>query len=191
MGITATALAGGPGTLYRGVFGATEPADTTVGTTPPASSWTDVGATTDGQTLEIEQEFYQFQVDQVDEDVESRRTRHSFMVNTNLAETTLENLAFILNSTTTSASGAGYKSLSAGGATAGQHSTYSALILDGPADSVPAQNTRRFIGRKMLNTSNVSAAYTKGAMTVYAVSFRGHYVSSVIPSYKIIDEVQV
>lgn len=187
MAITATNLVGGPGVLYRGAFGATEPADTTVGTTPPASSWTDVGATTDGVTLEIEQEFFQFQVDQVDEDVESRRTRHSFMINTNLAETTLDNLAFILNSTTSSGSGSGYESLSAGAATAGQSSTYCALIIDGPADS--AGNNRRFIGRKMLNTSNVSAAYTKGAMTVYAVSFRGHYVSSVIPSYKIIDEV--
>lgn len=189
MAITATNLCGGPGNLYRGAFGATEPADTDVGTTPPASSWTDVGATTDGVTLEIEQEFFQFQVDQVDEDVESRRTRHSFMINTNLAEVTLDNLAVILNSTTSSGSGSGYESLSAGAATAGQNSTYSALILDGPADSAAALHTRRFIGRKMLNTANVSVAYTKGAMTVFAVSWRGHWVSSAIPSYKIIDEV--
>ncbi len=64
MAITATALVQGPGYLFRGAFGATEPADSAVGTTPPASSWTDVGATTDGVTLEVEQEFNQLRVDQ-------------------------------------------------------------------------------------------------------------------------------
>lgn len=187
MSVTATNLIQGPGYLYRGAFGATEPDDTAVGTTPPSSSWTDVGATTDGVTLEIEQEFAQLRVDQLDEDVESRRTRHSFMINTNLAEPTLDNFAMILNSTTSSGSGSGYESLSAGLATAGQFSTYSALIIDGPADS--SGDTRRFVGRKMLNTSNVSLAYTKDNMSVFSVSWRGHWVSDVIPSYKIIDEV--
>lgn len=187
MSVTASNLIQGPGYLYRGAFGATEPADSTVGTAPPASSWTDVGATTDGVTLEVEQEFSQLRVDQLDEDVESRRVRHSFMINTNLAEPTLDNLAMILNSTTTAGSGSGYENLSAGLATAGQFSTYSALIVDGPGDS--SGNTRRFIGRKMLNTSNVSQAYTKDGMTVFSVSWRGHWVSDVIPSYEIIQEV--
>ena len=45
MSVTATNLCLGPGTLYTGAFGAAEPADADVNTTPEVSAWTDLGGT--------------------------------------------------------------------------------------------------------------------------------------------------
>ena len=57
MAVTTTNLIMGPANLYIATFGATEPADTDVNTTPPASSWTDLGGTQDGVKLSIDQTY--------------------------------------------------------------------------------------------------------------------------------------
>jgi hypothetical protein len=174
----------GPGDMYRAAYGATEPAvtSTAIATAPPSSTWTYCGGTNDGVTIEWEQEFGEALFDQVDMPVESRRTRSSFMVNTNMAEPTFDNFAFSMNSTTTAASGTNYVQVSPGPATAGQTSTYSSIIIDGPGDSVAAHKAR-FVARKMLNTANPSIAYTKENKTILAVTLKGHFISNSVNAW--------
>lgn len=185
MSVTTTNLTQGPGTLYKGNFGATEPADTAVNAAPPASSWTDLGGTQDGVKLSIDQTYSELEVDQITLRVGSRLTKQDFMIETSLAEPTLENLSISLNGGT-SASGAGFKSFDPNVTSSATQPNYFALILDGYA---PSQLTRRIIGRRMLNTESSELAYTKDKMTLIPVKFTGHYVSSSITPFHIVDQV--
>ncbi len=182
MAVTATNLTQGPGTLYTGLFGATEPADTAVAS-PPGAGWTDVGGTADGVTVNVMQEFSELSVDQI-VDVPGRRlTKRDMSIATNMAEPTLENLAIATNGGTIT-TGAGYKKLEPGYATSATQPTYKALIFDGYA---PGGFVRRVIVRKALNTSNVEFAYKKDTQTFFTVSFNAHYVSSSIAPYIYVD----
>lgn len=184
MSVTATNLTLGPGTLYRGAFGAQEPADTAVNGTPAASAWTDVGGTTDGVTLTINMEYAELAVDQI-VDVPGRRlTKRDLQLETNLAEPTLENLSLSMNGGT-AASGSGFSSLEPTFDTSATQPDYSALILDGFMGSL----RRRIFVRKTLSTDNVEFAYTKDEQTVFTVTFSAHYVSPSIAPFKIVDEV--
>ncbi|HEY9353684.1 MAG TPA: hypothetical protein VIP28_10550 [Nocardioides sp.] len=185
MSVTTTNLIQGPATLYKGDFGATEPADTDVNTTPAASSWTDLGGTQDGVKLTIDQTYSELEVDQITLRVGSRLTKQDFMIETSLAEATLENLSIVLNGGT-AASGSGYKSFEPNVTSSATQPNYFALILDGYA---PEQLRRRVIGRRMLNTDSTELAYTKDKQTLIPAKFAGHYVSSVIVPFHIVDEV--
>jgi hypothetical protein len=109
MSVTTTNLIQGPGTLYTGAFGATEPTDTAVNAIPAASAWTDMGGTQDGVKLSVDQTYSELEVDQITLRVGSRLTKADFTIETSLAEATLENLSTTLNGGT-AASGAGFKS---------------------------------------------------------------------------------
>jgi hypothetical protein len=130
MAVLATNLVQGPATLYSGAFGAAEPLDTAVNTTPAASSWTDVGGTQDGVKLTIDQSYTELEVDQVVDRVGSRLTKRDFTVETSMAEPTLANLSLSLNGGT-SASGAGYASFEPSFASSATQPTYKALLFDG------------------------------------------------------------
>lgn len=184
MSVTTTNLIQGPGTLYQGVFGAAEPADSAINTTPAASAWTDMGGTLDGAKLNMDQTFSELTVDQLVDRVGSRLTKRDVMVSTNLAEATLENLSMAINGGT-AASGSGFKSLDPNTATSATQPNYFATILDGFA---PSSFRRRVILRKVLNTSKVEMAYTKDKQTVIPVEFTGHYVSNSITSFHIVDQ---
>ncbi len=173
----------GPATLYRGAFSAAEPLDTAINTTPAASSWTDVGGTTDGVTLNIENTYGELEVDQIVERVGSRLTKRDTSVETNMAEVTLENLAYALNGGT-AASGAGFKSYEPTVDTSATQPTYSAILFDGIA---PQSFRRRVIVRKVLSTDSLGIAYTKDKQTVLKIKMQAHYVTSVIKPYKIVD----
>ena len=182
MAVTATNLTQGPGTLYTGDFGTTEPADTDVAS-PPGAGWTDVGGTSDGVTLNVMQEFSELAVDQI-VDVPGRRlTKRDMTIATNMAEPTLENLTIAMNGGTVT-TGSGFKALEPSSDTSSTQPTYKALLFDGFA---PGGFQRRVILRKGLNTSNVEFAYKKDAQTFFAVSFNAHYVSSSIRPFKIVD----
>ena len=167
------------------MFGATEPADTSaaLNATPAASAWSDVGGTTDGVTLSIENTYGELEVDQVVELVGSRLTKRATTVQTNMAEVTLENLAYALNGGT-AASGSGYKTYEPNAADSATQPSYSAVLFDGWA---PGSYRRRIIVRKVLSTDSAELAYTKDKQTVLKVKLTGHYVSSAIKPYKIID----
>ncbi|WP_297699645.1 hypothetical protein [Mycobacterium sp.] len=184
MSITATNLILGPGTLYTGAFGATEPADTAVNTTPEVSAWTDLGATDGGVKLTIDQKFTELTVDQVVDSLGRRLTAREIMVDTNLAEPTLANLQLAMNGGT-AATGAGFSSLDPLNVTSATQPTYVAVILDGFA---PAGFRRRVVIRKALNTSSIQSAYAKDKETYIPVTFAGHYVSSSITPFHITDQ---
>ena len=184
MAVTTTNLIQGPGTLYSGAFGATEPTDTAVNAIPAASAWTDMGGTQDGVKLSVDQTYSELEVDQITLRVGSRLTKQDFTIETSLAEATLENLSLTLNGGT-SASGAGWKSFDPNVTSSATQPNYFAVILDGYA---PNQFRRRIIGRRMLNTDSVELAYTKDKQTLIPAKFAGHYVSASITPFHIIDQ---
>lgn len=185
MAVTATNIVQGPATMYTGEFGATEPVDTAVNTTPAASSWTDVGGTQEGLKLAIDQTYVELEVDQIVDRVGSRLTKRDFTVGTSLAEPTLENLSIAMNGGT-AASGAGYKSFEPSFASSATQPTYKALLFDGWAPG--GAYNRRCIVRKVLSVKATEISYTKDKMTLFAVEFAGHYVSSSIAPLHIVDQ---
>lgn len=183
MAVTTTNLIMGPASLYIATFGATEPADTDVNTTPAASSWTDLGGTQDGVKLSVDQTYTPLEVDQIVDEPGARLTKRMFTIETNLAEPTLENLKFLLNDGT-AASGSGYKNFEPIYASSATQPTYRAVLLDGYG---PGQLRRRFIIRKVLSNDKVESTYKKDAQTLFTVKWQGFYVSSVIAPFKLID----
>ena len=186
MSVTTTNLVQGPATLYSAAYGATEPADTAVNTTPAASTWTDVGGTQDGVKLTVDQSYTELEVDQVVDRVGSRLTKRDFTVETSMAEVTLSNLSLALNGGT-SASGAGYASFEPSFASSATQPTYKALLFDGWAPGTSAF-TRRVIVRKTLSTDAVEMGYTKDKQTLFGVKFSGHYVSASIAPIHVVDQ---
>lgn len=185
--VDTTQLIQGPGVLYTGLFGATEPAETAAEiVSAPGAGWTDVGGTTDGVSLSIMQEFAELAVDQV-VDVPGRRlTKRDLSLTTNLAEPTLDNLAVAMNAASqVDVTVNGIKKLTPTSDTSATQPTYSALILDGFA---PEQRRRRVVVRKVLSTNNVDFAYQKDSQTVFSVTFSAHYVSPSIKPFVILDE---
>lgn len=184
MAVTTTNLIQGPATLYSGAFGATEPADTAVNTTPAASAWTDCGGTQDGVKLSVNQTYSELEVDQITLRVGSRLTKADYMIETTFAEVTLENLSFVLNGGT-AASGAGYKSYDPNVTSSATQPTYTAMVFDGWA---PSQFRRRVIARKVLSTDSIEVAYTKDKQTVLSAKFACHYVTSGITPIHVVDQ---
>jgi hypothetical protein len=184
MSVTTTNLILGPAQFYSGAYGATEPLDTAVATVPDSLVWTDVGGTTDGVSVVLAQDFTELQVDQIVDRLGSRLSKREQSIKTNMAEPTLENLSLALNGATI-ASGSGYKSLEPNYATSATQPTYKAILIDGYA---PGGFRRRIIVRRALSTANVEFAYKKDDQNVFTVTFTGHYVSSSIAPFKIVDQ---
>jgi len=189
MAVTATNLLAGAGTLYTGAFGAAEPTDPNVNTTPSASTWTDTGGTMDGLTVNINREFLELEVDQIPDVAGRRLTKRDIQLATNLAEATLANLKTALNGGTVTVSGA-YSTYDPDSSIAAFQPTYTALLFDGfaPATAAGAIMRRRVVVRKTLSVDDVETPYKKDAQTVYPVNFAAHYVSSVILPFRIIDQ---
>lgn len=185
MAVTVNNLIMGPGTMYKGDFGATEPADALINSSPAASAWTDVGGTMDGVELAIMQTYTELQVDQIVDIPGRRLTKREFTVKTNLAEPTLEHLDYLMNSATGGVqTGSGHKYLEPDVSNSATQPDYKAFIFDGFA---PSSLRRRVIGRKMLNVEDIAFAYKKDEQTVYTVSLSGHFVSDSIKPFKVID----
>lgn len=181
----------GTGVLYRGDFGAAEPADGALGDAPDSGVFTDLGFTRDGVELVIAQEFSELEVDQVADIPERRLVRRELTIRTNLAETTLDNLHVVLNggeltaATTAGTTTHGVRTFEPVSKT-NTRPDYSAFIFDGIA---PNGLPRRVIVRKGLQISDVTMAYRKDDQTVYTVQFAAHYVSNEIAPYRVIDGV--
>lgn len=191
MTATVTNLVQGPATLYIGAFGATEPANAAVNSTPQASAWTDLGGTQGGVELTINQDYKELEVDQV-VDVPGRRlVKRDMSVKTNLAEPTLANLTYALNDGTVAASGTGFAGYYEPAFTdSATQPTYRAVICHGWAAGAGATTSKRrmVILRKVLSTDNVAFAYKKDDQTVFTVQWSVHYVTSAIAPFKILDE---
>lgn len=174
----------GPATLYSGTYGATEPTDTAVNTTPATSAWTDLGGTQGGVKFTLTLTYSELDCDQIVEVVGRRLTKREEMIETSLAEPTLENLAIALNNTAPT-SGAGYKTLDLDAADSATQPTYRAFILDGYA---PGSFRRRVILRKGLSTSSPDQEWKKDGQTLIPTKFEGHYVSSSIKAVHLVDQ---
>lgn len=189
-GVTVTQLIQGPGTLYLGAqytssySTSSEPADSAVNTTPQSSAYTDVGGTQDGVNFEVAREYAELEVDQIVDIPDRRLTKREFSLSTNMAEPTLENYAKVQNeSAPTTASG--YKTFEPTNDSSATQPTYLSTLFDGYA---PGQYRRRIIGRRMLSVDPTTFAYKKDGQTLFNVKWAGHYVSTSIKPYKIIDQ---
>ena len=186
MAVTAANLVAGPGTLYSGTFGATEPAASAVGSVPASGTWGDLGGTLDGSTLKIAQEYFELEVDQVVDVVGRRLQKREISIETQLAEPTLLNLSYALNGGTITAS-TGWSSYDPDDASSITQPTYRAFILDGYAPSASAAKTRRTVLRRGLITSEMELAYKKDEQTVIPVEIFAHYVDSSTKPFRIVD----
>lgn len=184
----------GAGTMYTGLYQATEPLDQAVNTVPQASAWTNAGFTNDGVTITLNQDFATMTVDQISDIIGRKMTQRDVQVQANLAEATLENLTLGLNSgTIATGSGAGvnYKTYTPVFNGTELQPTYFAVIFDGfaPANAAGVVKRRRFILRKCLSIDNVEVSYKKGDMTLVPVTIGCHYIDTVTAPFKIVDEL--
>lgn len=186
MAVTVANLVAGPGTLYYGTFGATEPAASAVGSAPASATWTDLGGTLDGSALKVNQEYFELEVDQLVDVVGRRLQKREISIETQLAEPTLTNLSIALNGGTVTAS-SGWSSYDPDDASSVTQPTYRAFMLDGFAPSASAAKTRRTLLRRGLVTAEVELAYKKDEQTVIPVEIFGHYVDSSTKPFRIID----
>ncbi|HET9384508.1 MAG TPA: hypothetical protein VFO67_05125 [Gemmatimonadales bacterium] len=184
MSVDITNLIMGPATLYHGAYAAPEPSDNQVNSTPAASAWTDVGGTTDGSTLTINQEYTELMVDQI-VDVPGRRlTKRDIQLATNLAEPTLDNLVIVLNGGTVTTTGGSHEIYEPDQDSSATQPDYIALIIDGFG---PDSLRRRIYGRRALSIESVGVAYKKDEQTVFPVTWGMHYVSSTTTPFKVVD----
>lgn len=189
MSVTATNLIAGPATLYVGLFGATEPVDTAINSTPAASAWTDLGGTDGGVEFNLGMDFFELGADQVTWIMERRNSKMDPRVKTNLAEPTLENLKYALNSLGAIASGSGYKSYDVDITTSATQPTYIAIIADGwaPMSTAGVAKRRRVIMRKCLQMGGVTSSYKKDGQTFFPVEFGVHYIDGTTKPIRWVD----
>lgn len=190
MPVSTTNLIAGPALLYVGAFGATEPTDATVNTTPSASTWVDVGGTQDGVQITISREFMELEVDQIVDIAGRRLTKRDTQVKTNMAEPTLVNLQTALNGGTITASAA-FQTYDPDDTVAATQPAYKAILLDGYAPQTAAAATmrRRLAVRKVLSIDDIETSYKKDEMNLIPVTFGAHYVSSSIKPFRVIDQL--
>lgn len=189
MAVTVTNLTLGPGEMFRGAFGSSEPADAEVvndmtGSTV-SGAWTDMGGTQGGITLELNQEYTELEVDQVVDIPGRRLTKREFKINTNLAEVTLENYRHASNGGTIT-TGSGYRTYEPSQDDSGDTPEYNALVFDGYG---PNSKRRRVIARRTLNVATVGQEYMKDSQTLFPVEFSCHYVSKTVRPFRYIDQV--
>lgn len=190
MAVTVTNLIQGPATLYYGAgytsayTTAAEPADAAINSTPQSSAFTDIGGTQDGLTMEVNREYSELEVDQIVDVPDRRLTKREFSLATNVAEATLENFAVIQNDSAPT-TGANYKVFEPSNDTSATQPTYRAWVADGYA---PGAFRRRVIGRRMLSVDPTTFAYKKDGQTMFTVKLAGHFVSSSIKPYKLVDQ---
>lgn len=188
--IVGTNAVAGPADLYLGTFGATEPADTTVNTIPPSSSWTFLGGTLGGATINFTQAFFTLKLDQTPYPIGNRPTDITPQCVADLGEATLTNLSNALNGGTSS-SGSGFVAYDPANDITVFQPVPKALLVHGwaPAGVDGSAKRRMLIIRKVLSTGNLAIPYKKDGQTMYSTTWTGHYVSGAIKPFHIVDAV--
>ena len=191
MPASAANLMVGPGTLWTGAFGATEPADTAVVTALETPPWTDSGATDGGVTVTASKEYFRLRMDQAVESPGRVLTELDVSLATSFAEPTIENWAIALADaasavTSGGTGGTAYKAMDMGGpAEPGTPPTYLAAIFRGRA---PKGKRRMVIVRKALSIEEVESEYKRDDQTFIPVTMAAHWVSTSIKSVHVVDE---
>lgn len=184
----------GVGFLYVATIGTAEPADADIAAAPGAG-WRDLGFTQEGVTLTVTQEYGELEVDQLVDIPGRRLIKREVVFATSLAEATLENLATALNElaaqvdeTAAGVGTIGTKSFEPSVTGLQGEPDYAMLLFDGYA---PNGFPRRAILRRALQVGEVESGYTKDGQTLYPVEFAGHYVSTSVAPYKVVDQTAV
>lgn len=184
---TERSLVMGPGTIWIAPYGAVEPANGSVGSDPDSGVWTDLGGLLGGVELSVDQEWIEVELKQLPDKPMRRLKRRRMSIKTQLAETTLANLAYALNDTTAVTGQVFEPSVRSEASVL----SYNALIVDGWAPNFKPggrHKRRRLIIRKCLSVDQVQLAYKKDGQSVYTVTWTCHYVDSVTPPFRVIDE---
>jgi hypothetical protein len=103
--VDVTQILMGPCDMYVGTFGATEPTSSDWTTAIDTGIWVPGGATSGGIKLAVAIDTKTLEVDQVPEEVGVRVTGRKLSVETEMAESTLENLKFLMNGGTIATGG--------------------------------------------------------------------------------------
>lgn len=182
MAVTSRNIFAGPVDVHVAVFGAAEVADATE---PLGAEWRDVGGTSGGVRMIINQTFADLEVDQVPEAVGSFPTGRDVRIATTMAESTLENWATAVNELAESVvTTAGTDSFEPSNLSTDSEPNYVAVCLTGAG---PSGKRRRFYLRRALSVESVESDRTKTAQTGIPVTWRGHYVSPSIAPYRKLD----
>jgi hypothetical protein len=184
--ITATNLLAGAGELYRGEFGAVEPASATPGVELDDEVWINYGATDGGLNMNVDRNFFDLRADQVSDPVGTRQVSRTITLATSLGEITLENLANSWGIDPSAiTSGTGYRMLNMTDVDSAEEPDFHALIFRGWA---PDRKRRLIIARKVLSVNAVGTAYKKDEQTFIPVSFRCFYISKTVPTLRVLEE---
>jgi hypothetical protein len=170
----------GPADLYIAPVGTAAPAST--GTTP-AAPWVNVGATTGGIKLELDETVTALQADQVLLPVGGRVTAQAVTVTANMSEITLANIAATMASgaTMTSAASGADASLQPVLTNSASQPNYVALLIRGWAPRGATSGNpmvRQMVVYKTLPETKSSLTFDKATPQVLAVTFNGYYVST-------------
>jgi hypothetical protein len=182
----------GPAVVYTSQSGTTEPAWSSI-TSSPAAPWTDVGGTSDGTSvlLEVETSLTDLMVEQLVDPVGARVSKRVIQVTVAMEEASLANLNLAMNQMSVITTGPGYSVLDPLTTPTSLQPSYQAIIIDGYAPTLGTlENScrRRLIVRKCLSTSKVDFEYEKTKPTVFNTTWTGYYVSSSVAPFEVIDQ---
>ena len=191
MSVTPNNVCQGPATIYSGLFGTTEPADTNAAiiTVPPAG-WTDSGATTGGVAFEVDLTYSKINADQLVDPIGARLTARAITVTVNLLEATLNNLQLSMNNTAVVNIGTGVTTFDPITTNSATQPQYTAVLIDGWGPTLNTGNAakRRIIVRKCLSDTKVMAKYDMTTQLSWDCTFTAYYVSSSIAPFHICDQ---
>lgn len=189
MAINYNNLLQAPARLFVGNFGAVEPTDAAIGTIPSSAVWTEVGATNGGISMNLGEEYGALEADQAAFRAGSARVMANAEVTVNLAEITIQNLAFALNTRSANlVTGSGFKKFLPSTGDVDEFSpNYKAVILWGTAPNSPTGAPQKFmlVLRKVLSTVGAGeVAFSRTDQTVFPVTFTAHLVSDSIKPWE-------
>lgn len=181
MAVTAANVLMGPGNLYQAAYGTTYPADSaaTIAAGAPVG-FTDMGGTHGGVIMMIDQTMQKLDVDQVPDPIGARMTAREVQLQTELAEVTFNNLNVALNGLLTIGVQASYTTADLQTTTAAFQPTYTSLVFDGFAPTLPtgAPARRRMSAFKTLSVAKIQEKHDKKNQRTFAVTFTCFWVSA-------------
>jgi hypothetical protein len=192
MAVTPFNIVQGPAVITAASYGTSIPTDASM-LTSPAASFTDLGGTTGGITLEIDETIGDIKVDQIMDPVGGRITARTIQVTTTLMENTLSNFLLALNnaatvSTGTATGGQNYSKLVPTTTTSAVQPLFTSLIIDGwgPTLATGQPAVQRMVLPKVLSQPKISQKFDMANQANVAVTFTAYYISPSIPPFYIL-----
>jgi len=194
MAVTPFNIIQGPGTLYVAAYGTSLAAyiGSNPGSVAVTSPFVDVGGTSGGITVEVDETLTNIQVDQLLDPVGARTTARTIQVTTTLMETSLTQLQVALNGTTgaTLSSGTGWQEMDLVTTTSATQPLYTSIIVDGWAPTLSGGTAakRRFIVQKVLSQPKIAQKFAMDGQATCDVTFTAFYVSPGTSPFTIVDQ---